>query len=146
LTRTSPPPISIPQPLALGDERNYPAPWSVIRLRATLHTRMRGNNVSACAGSEPFVLRVLGDSMMPEFTEGTIVVVEPTGVIEHGCYVVAQYGEEYLLRQLIIDQGRFFLKPLNDSYPTVEAAGLQAIKGRVIQKAGKYRRDRKHYL
>jgi SOS-response transcriptional repressor LexA len=102
--------------------------------------------MSACAGSEPFALRVLGDSMVPEFTEGTIIIVEPTGVLERGCYVVAEHDDEYLFRQLVITQGHWFLKPLNDRYPTVELAGPQAIKGRVIQKAGKYRKDRVHYV
>lgn len=102
--------------------------------------------MSACAGAEPFVLRVLGDSMMPEFEEGAIIVIEPAGVIESGCFVIAQHEGEYLLRQLILEQGRWLLRPLNERYPSVEIAGLQEIKGRVIQKAGRSRQDRKHYL
>jgi DNA polymerase V len=100
----------------------------------------------SCAGSEPFALRVLGNSMFPEFAEGTIIIVEPDGVLEGGCYVVAQYDDEYLFRKLVIAEGRWFLKPLNDRYPTVEISGPQAIKGRVIQKAGKYRKDRVYYV
>lgn len=100
----------------------------------------------SCAGSEPFALRVLGNSMAPEFAEGTIIIVEPDGVLEGGCYVVAQYDDEYLFRQLVIAEGRWFLKPLNDRYPTVEIFGPQAIKGRVIQKAGKHRKDRVYYV
>ena len=84
--------------------------------------------------------------MAPEFAEGTIIIVEPSGVLERGCYVVAQYDDEYLFRQLVISKGRWFLRPLNDRYPTVEIPGAQAIKGRVIQKAGKYRKDRVHYV
>ncbi|RMD70583.1 MAG: S24 family peptidase [Gammaproteobacteria bacterium] len=99
-----------------------------------------------CAESEPFALRVLGDSMLPEFEEGCIIIVEPSGVLESGCYVVAQHNGEYIFRQLIIEGDRWFLKPLNERYPTLEIPGIGAIKGRVIQKAGKYRKDRKHYL
>ncbi|HDO33500.1 MAG TPA: S24 family peptidase, partial [Chromatiales bacterium] len=40
----------------------------------------------ACAASEPFVLQVLGDSMEPEFTDGTVIVVEPGGVLQNGSY------------------------------------------------------------
>jgi DNA polymerase V len=102
--------------------------------------------MSSCAGSEPFALRVLGDSMAPEFEEGTVIIVEPAGVLEGGCYVVADYNNEYLFRQLIIEKGNWFLKPLNDEYPTVELSGIKAIKGRVIQKAGRHRKDRQYYL
>lgn len=84
--------------------------------------------------------------MAPEFAEGTIIIVEPTGVLEGGCYVVAQHDDEHLFRQLVITEGRWFLKPLNDRYPTVEIPGPQAIKGRVIQKAGRNRKDRVHYV
>lgn len=102
--------------------------------------------MSGCAGNEPFALRVLGDSMAPEFNEGSVIIVEPTGVVEHGCYVIAHHDDEYLFRQLVIRENRWFLKPLNDRYPTVEIPGRQAIKGRVIQKAGKRRSDRVRYV
>lgn len=102
--------------------------------------------MGACAGSEPFALRVLGDSMVPEFEQGAIIIVEPAGVLEAGCFVVAQHENEYLFRQLVIEGSRWLLKPLNDSYPTLEIPGPQAIKGRVIQKAGKRRKDRVHYV
>ncbi len=102
--------------------------------------------MSACAGAEPFVLRVLGDSMMPEFEEGAIIVIEPAGVVESGCFVIAQHEGEYLLRQLVIENDRWLLRALNERYPTVEIAGLEEIKGRVIQKTGRSRKERRHYL
>ncbi len=102
--------------------------------------------MSSCAGSEPFALRVLGDSMAPEFEEGTVIIVEPTGVLDDGCYVVADCNDEYLFRQLILKDTRWLLKPLNSKYPTVEIPGVEAIKGRVIQKARTRKKDRQHYL
>ncbi|MFQ5757429.1 MAG: S24 family peptidase, partial [Acidiferrobacterales bacterium] len=89
--------------------------------------------MSACAGSEPFALRVLGDSMAPEFDHGTVIIVEPAGLLESGCYVVAEHNSKYIFRQLIIDGQRWLLKAVNDQYPTIEIAGLQEIKGRVVQ-------------
>lgn len=100
----------------------------------------------SCAEAEPFALRVLGDSMEPEFREGHIIIVEPAGVLESGCYVVAHHNDEYIFRQLVIEDRRWLLKPLNDGYPTLEIEGLSAIKGRVVQRAGTRRKDRKHYL
>ena len=44
---------------------------------------------SACASGEPYALMVLGDSMLPEFEEGEIIVVEPEGVARDGSFVVA---------------------------------------------------------
>lgn len=102
--------------------------------------------MGACAGSEPFALQVLGDSMAPEFEQGTIIIVEPVGVLEGGCFVVAYHEDEYLFRQLIITGDRWWLKPLNDNYPTIEIPGPEAVKGRVIQKTSKYRKDRVHYV
>jgi phage repressor protein C with HTH and peptisase S24 domain len=102
--------------------------------------------MSGCAGSEPFALQVLGDSMEPEFADGTIVIVEPGVVVDDGSYVVAQHDGEYVLRQLSICDKRWFLTPLNDDYETVEISGVDAIRGRVIQKAGRRRAERRSYL
>jgi SOS-response transcriptional repressor LexA len=32
-------------------------------------------------GREPFALRVIGDSMAPEFQDGCIIVIDPEGVV-----------------------------------------------------------------
>ena len=36
---------------------------------------------SGCASSEPFALRVLGDSMEPEFKDGCVIIIDPDGVV-----------------------------------------------------------------
>jgi len=56
--------------------------------------------MTACNGSESFALQVLGSSMEPEFPADCIIVVEPTGVVEDGCFVVAEQRDEVILRQL----------------------------------------------
>ena len=48
-------------------------------------------------GAEPFALRVIGDTMAPEFKDGCIIIVDPEGVVSDGCFVLAQHGDEYLL-------------------------------------------------
>ncbi|MCG6936807.1 MAG: S24 family peptidase [Gammaproteobacteria bacterium] len=100
---------------------------------------------SACAESQPFALRVLGDSMLPEFAEGAIIIIDPAGVIRDGCYVMAEYNNEYIFRQLRIVDDKYFLQPLNDLYDTVEISGQDAIHGVITQQAGRRRKDRKHY-
>ncbi len=98
-----------------------------------------------CSSSEPFALRVLGDSMEPEFNDGCIVVVDPTGVVESGCYVIAMHEGEYIFRQLILENDRLFLTALNEGYEHLEIPSMAAIKGVITQRAGRHRKDRKHY-
>jgi SOS-response transcriptional repressor LexA len=100
---------------------------------------------SGCAESEPYALRVLGDSMLPEFEEGAIIVIDPAGAITDGSYVIAIHNDEYIFRQLRIFEQRYYLQPLNDLYDTVEIPGLEQVKGVVSQKAGRRRKDHKRY-
>lgn len=100
-----------------------------------------------CENAEPFALMVLGDSMLPEFAEGEIIVVEPEGLASDGSYVVAQHDDEPILRQLLSREGRWWLHPLNPRYPDAELAGLEAVRGVVIQKSRPgSRRSRKSYV
>ncbi len=101
--------------------------------------------MSEC-GNDPFALRVLGDSMAPEFIEGHIIIIEPDGFVQNGSYVFAVYEDESIFRQLFIEDGHYFLKPLNDNYPTLEIASLDAIKGVITQRAGTRRKEHKHYV
>ena len=102
---------------------------------------------SSCGAGELYALRVLGDMMEPEFEHGAIIVVDPGGVIKDGCFVVAYHENEYYFRQLVKDGDRYLLKCLNHAYPeVVEIEGLKAIQGVVVQKAGRRRKDRKHYV
>ncbi len=98
-----------------------------------------------CAASEPFALRVLGDSMLPEFAEGAVIIIDPAGAIRDGCYVMAEYKNEYVFRQLRMLDGKLYLQPLNDLYDTVEISSQELIQGVISQQAGRRRKDRKFY-
>ena len=100
---------------------------------------------SGCAESEPYALSVLGDSMVPEFEEGAIIVIDPAGAIKDGSYVIAVHDDEYIFRQLRIHDERYYLQPLNDLYDTVEIPGPEQIKGVISQKSGRRRKDHKRY-
>lgn len=106
---------------------------------------MSSCGTGGCSESEPYALRVLGDSMQPEFNDGVIVIIDPAGAMRDGSYVIATYNDELIFRQLRIHDGKYFLQPLNDLYDTVEISGLDAVTGVVSQQAGKRRKDRKHY-
>ena len=98
-----------------------------------------------CANSEPFALRVLGDSMEPEFRDGNIIIIDSAAAVESGCYVLAMIDEEYIFRQLIIENGRYVLRALNEGYEEIEVPGLKAIRGVIVQRSGVRRKDHKHY-
>jgi DNA polymerase V len=89
---------------------------------------------SACASGEPYALMVLGDSMLPEFEEGEIIVVEPEGVARDGSFVVAFANDEHIFRQLVKHPEGWMLRPLNTLYPNIPIDGLDAVKGVVIMK------------
>lgn len=102
---------------------------------------------TGCSGGESFALRVLGDSMAPEFVEGEIIVIEPDGALRDGSYVLAQVAGEWTFRQLARSGQGWCLRALNPAYPEQALPDLAAVYGVVIQKAvpGR-RRQSKHYL
>lgn len=100
----------------------------------------------ACTSDELFALQVLGDSMAPEFDNGCIIVIDPAGVIQNGSFVLAEVSGEHIFRQLLVQEDRFYLKPMKSNYDTIEIANLKPIAGVIVQKAGTRRKDRKHYV
>ena len=94
----------------------------------------------ACSGAESFALMVLGDSMVPEFAEGDVIVIEPEGLATDGSFVLAQHGGEWIFRQLVAAGDAWRLRPLNPAYPTLDLPDLAAVRGVVIQRTTPGRR------
>ena len=101
---------------------------------------------AGCEASEPFALRVLGDSMSPEFPDGSIIIIEPANDAQDGNYIIAEVEGEFIFRQLCVEDGRYLIKALNPGYPTLDITGTKSIKGVITQRAGTRRKHRKHYL
>ncbi len=99
-----------------------------------------------CANSEPFALRVMGDSMEPEFKDGNIIIIDSAAAVESGCYVLAMLDGEYIFRQLIIEDDRYMLRALNESYEEKEISGINDIRGVIVQRAGTRLKHHKHYV
>ena len=102
-----------------------------------------------CGGGEVFALRVIGQSMAPEFDEGDIVIIEPDGATRDGSYVLARHDGEYIFRQLVAAPGGgWLLRALNPAWPELPLPeGLSAVHGVIIQKAVPGRRRlTKHYV
>lgn len=99
----------------------------------------------SCSTLEPYALRVLGDSMAPEFADGCIVIVDPGYLPHDGSYVIVEFAGDIFFRQLVIDGERRFLKPLNPKYGEFELVAPYTIRGGVVQQAGRRRAQRRHY-
>jgi len=103
---------------------------------------------SACSSGEPYALMVLGDSMLPEFAEGEIIVIEPEGIAKDAPTAIAWANEEYIFRQLVKHDDGWMLKPLNPIYPNIPVDDLKAtVKGVIILKKQPGRRkEQKSYV
>jgi SOS-response transcriptional repressor LexA len=91
--------------------------------------------LEACSSAEPFALMVLGDSMEPEFVEGEVILIEPEGLATDGSFVLAKLDDEWIFRQLVRHGEGWRLQALNPEYPAADIAGLDAVKGVIIQKS-----------
>ncbi len=101
-----------------------------------------------CGGSEPFALQVIDDSMEPEFKKDCIIVIDPTGIARHGAYVFAMVESGYIFRQLVQENDKYYLQPINEDYAHEKRMiKFEAIEGVIIQQSdAKGRRsERKHY-
>jgi len=100
---------------------------------------------TTCVEAEPFALRVLDDSMEPEFPRGCIVIVDPTGRARDGAYVLAEQHDALVLRRLRLRGGAARLEALDGRYASADLDDLGALRGVVTQRAGARRREHKRY-
>ena len=99
-----------------------------------------------CIEAEPYALRVSDDSMAPEFPRGCVIVIDPTGVARDGAFVLAEHQDGFVFRLLRIDGGDIRLEALGDGHAVIRPDnGLAAIRGVVVQRAGRRRREHKRY-
>jgi len=101
-----------------------------------------------CGSSEPFALQVIDDSMEPEFKKDCIIIIDPTGVARNESYVFAMVENGYIFRQLVVEDDKYYLQPLNTAYSHEKRSiNFEAIEGVIVSQAapnGK-RKDRKRY-
>jgi len=121
------------------------APRKIIPVAAASAPAAAHDEIRGCAEAEPYALRVIGDSMEPEFFDGHVVIVDPVMPAHSGAYVIVDHGGETLLRQVVRDAGRTLLRAVNQTYPSLELDRGDRVRGVVVQRAGRRRTDRKHY-
>ncbi len=78
-----------------------------------------------------FALTVTGDSMEPDFSEGSIIIVEPNIDPLSGDFVVAKLSNspETTFKRLINDGNKSYLAPVNTRYPLYQIDELTFIIG-----------------
>jgi DNA polymerase V len=96
-------------------------------------------------GLEPFALRVIGDSMEPEFQDGHIILVDPGFPLLHGVYAVIKNGGEFIFGQYSKDASGSWIRYLNPDVEDVKLGADFEVKGVVTQRNGRKRKDIKHY-
>ena len=103
------------------------------------------NSGCSAESTEPFALRVMGDSMSPEFEDGHIIIIDPAVPICHEAFVVIDYGGEILFGQYRQDEGRQWLCYLNDAHEAIELVAAFELKGVIVQRSTGRRMELKHY-
>ncbi len=71
-----------------------------------------------------FCLRVRGDSMIPEFADGDIILVDPHRQPKNGSFVIAK------LKKYVVDYGNVSFLPLN--FPKYEPIRLNGRKAVIV--------------
>lgn len=94
--------------------------------------------VSENYGLRSYGLRVRGESMLPRFREGEIIIVDPDAQADSGNYVIARKdgSKEVTFKQLVIEGAAVYLKPLNPQWPDpiIKIDGDWHICGKVVCK------------
>ena len=86
---------------------------------------------------------VRGDSMWPQFIEGTFVIVDTKIKEKHRNFVIYLLADlkQLVLRQYIEEEQNQILKPLNYGYKTIQVQGNDIYIGTVIQAKSDFRKS-----
>ena len=90
--------------------------------------------------SRTVMVPVKGDSMVDAgIHDGDIVVVERTKAAKAGDFVIAIVDDEFTLKELGSERGKFILKPHNKAYPVIRPKGMLEIYGVVTGLVRRFR-------
>ncbi len=90
--------------------------------------------------SRTVMVPVKGDSMIDAgIHDGDIVVVVRTKGARAGDFVIAIVDDEFTLKELALEKGKFVLRPHNPAYPVIRPQGTLEIFGIVTGLVRRYR-------
>jgi SOS-response transcriptional repressor LexA len=80
-------------------------------------------------GAFAITLEDSDDSMTPEFSAGSTLILNPNRTAKSGSYVLARATKDgaLTLKQLFVDAGQNYLKPINPRYPIIAALDLTVV-------------------
>jgi repressor LexA len=91
--------------------------------------------------SETTLIPVKGDSMIEAgIRDGDIAVVEKRNLASVGDIVVAIVDNEFTLKTLDKEHGKYILRPANQAYPIIRPQGILEIFGVLVGLIRKYRK------
>src|SRR5207249_6036531 len=89
--------------------------------------------------SQTVLVRVKGDSMIDAgILDGDLVVVEKRTRATRGEIVIAIVDNQFTLKRLDVERGRFILRPENKAYPVIRPEGALEIFGVMVGLVRKY--------
>jgi repressor LexA len=89
--------------------------------------------------SRTVMVPVKGDSMIDAgIHDGDLVVVERTKAARAGDFVIAIVDDEFTLKELGLEKGKFILKPNNPAYPVIRPRGQLEVFGVVTGLVRRY--------
>jgi DNA polymerase V len=107
---------------------------------------------SGCSseGMEAYALRVIGDSMSPEFEDGHIIIVDPSFPLLDRVYAVVSNNNEIIFGQYIVggpghEHADCRIQYLKDGMEPVILEKNFTVKGVITQRNSRRRKDTKHY-
>jgi len=94
---------------------------------------------SEIVSEHSFWLEVVSDNMEPLILKGERVLVDPVMSPMNGDMALVNIsGNEYAIRELVIDIGKMYIRSINRDWPTkLELVEKSSIKGLVIEKSVK---------
>ncbi len=90
--------------------------------------------------NETFVIPISGDSMIEAgIHDGDLAVVERTNKAKVGSFVIANVDNEFTLKELVKEGGKYALKPHNQRYPLIYPEGELQVVGTLVGLVRRYR-------
>ena len=102
---------------------------------------------STCStNSEPYALQNIGNMMSPEFSENSIIIVDPGMPIHNEAYVIIDFNDELYFRQYVIENNKQLLRCLNSSYDDIELNNDFEVRGCITQQKQRRQKTIHYYL
>lgn len=97
-------------------------------------------DVESSIKSDCFTVEISGESMWPDFIEGTLIIIDPTITPKHRNYILCRLhtSNEIIFRQYIEERTEKLLKPINYAYKTIPLKKNDTIMGVIIQSRNKF--------